>query len=128
MGLSTTRLASHRSLQDEVHRTMTAITKVAMVTGAGSGIGRATSLALLEEGYSVVLAGRRREPLKETAALAGDAGLRAFVIPADVSDPDSVSTLFAVTKAALGRLDLLFNNAGTSAPPVPLEDLTFAQW
>ena len=107
---------------------MKANTKVAMVTGAGSGIGRATSLALLEEGYSVVLTGRRRQALEETAALAGEAGARALVIPADVSDSDSVSSLFATTRAALGRLDLLFNNAGTSAPPVPLEDLTFAQW
>ncbi len=76
MGLSTTRLASHRSLQDEVDRTMKANTKVAMVTGAGSGIGRATSLALLEEGYSVVLTGRRRQALEETAALAGEAAAR----------------------------------------------------
>ena len=99
-----------------------------MVTGAGSGIGRSTSLAFLEEGYSVVLTGRRRQALEETAALAGEAGARALVVPADVSDPDSVASLFASTKAAFGRLDVLFNNAGTGAPPVPLEDLTFEQW
>jgi NAD(P)-dependent dehydrogenase (short-subunit alcohol dehydrogenase family) len=102
--------------------------KVALVTGAGSGIGRASALALLEEGYSVVLAGRRREALEETADAAGSAKGRALVVPADVTDPESVRALFDATKAAFGRLDLLFNNAGTGAPPVPLEDLTFDQW
>jgi NAD(P)-dependent dehydrogenase (short-subunit alcohol dehydrogenase family) len=102
--------------------------KIAMVTGAGSGIGRATALALLDDGYSVVLAGRRREALDRSAAEAGASAARAIVIPADVSDPDSVSALFAATKTAFGRLDLLFNNAGTGAPAVPLEDLTFEQW
>jgi NAD(P)-dependent dehydrogenase (short-subunit alcohol dehydrogenase family) len=102
--------------------------KVAMVTGAGSGIGKAIALALLNDGYSVVLAGRRREALEQTAALAGPADNRAIVVPADVSDPESVSALFETTKLTFGRLDLLFNNAGTGAPAVPLEDLTTEQW
>jgi NAD(P)-dependent dehydrogenase (short-subunit alcohol dehydrogenase family) len=102
--------------------------KVAIVTGAGSGIGRAVSLALLREGYSVALAGRRPEPLEQTASAAGSAGPRALAVPTDVSDPASVTALFERTKSAFGRLDLLFNNAGTGAPPVPLEDLTFEQW
>jgi NAD(P)-dependent dehydrogenase (short-subunit alcohol dehydrogenase family) len=107
---------------------MTANGKVAIVTGAGSGIGRATALALLEDGYSVVLTGRRREALEQTAALAGPAAGRPLVVPADVSDPESVRALFDATKAAFGRLDLLFNNAGTNVPPIPLEDLSFEQW
>jgi NAD(P)-dependent dehydrogenase (short-subunit alcohol dehydrogenase family) len=101
--------------------------KTALVTGAGSGIGRASALALLREGYAVVLAGRRREALEGTAAEAGP-GARALVVPADVSDPASVRGLFDATRQAFGRLDLLFNNAGTGAPPVPLEDLTVEQW
>jgi len=107
---------------------MISIGKVAMVTGAGSGIGRATALALLNEGYSVVLAGRRREALERTVAAAGDASTRALAVPADVSDPASVGALFATTKEAFGRLDLLFNNAGTNVPAIPLEDLTIEQW
>ena len=102
--------------------------KVAMITGAGTGVGRACALAMLGEGYSVVLAGRRREPLEKTKAEAGASGERALVAPADVSDPASVEALFAKTKAAFGRLDFLFNNAGVNAPGVPLEDLTFEQW
>jgi NAD(P)-dependent dehydrogenase (short-subunit alcohol dehydrogenase family) len=102
--------------------------KVALVTGAGSGIGRCTALALLKEGYSVVLTGRRVESLEQTATAAGSLATRALVVPADVTDPASVQALFAKTKAVFGRLDLLFNNAGISAPPVPLEELTFAQW
>jgi NAD(P)-dependent dehydrogenase (short-subunit alcohol dehydrogenase family) len=102
--------------------------KIAMVTGAGSGIGRATALALLNEGYRVVLAGRRREALERTVAEAGPAGSRALDVPTDVSDPASVRALFDTTRAAFGRLDLLFNNAGTGAPAVPLEDLTAEQW
>ncbi len=102
--------------------------KVAIVTGAGTGIGRCCALALLEEGYSVALAGRREEPLQETKKEAGDASGRALVVPTDVGDPESVKTLFAKTMDAFGRLDLLFNNAGTSAPGVPLEELTYEQW
>jgi NAD(P)-dependent dehydrogenase (short-subunit alcohol dehydrogenase family) len=102
--------------------------KVALVTGAGSGIGRGTALALLREGYKVVLAGRRREALDETVALAGECASQALAIPADVSDPVSIRALFEQTKAQFGRLDLLFNNAGTGAPPIPLEELSFEQW
>jgi NAD(P)-dependent dehydrogenase (short-subunit alcohol dehydrogenase family) len=102
--------------------------KVALVTGAGSGIGRATALALLREGYAVVLAGRRPEALEQTVAAAGPDGVRALAVAADVSDPASVRALFEKTRQAFGRLDLLFNNAGTGAPPVPLEELTVEQW
>jgi NAD(P)-dependent dehydrogenase (short-subunit alcohol dehydrogenase family) len=102
--------------------------KIALVTGAGTGIGRSVALALLREGYSVVLAGRRVGPLEETAAEGEAAGSRTLVVLADVADPTSVRALFARTKEAFGRLDLLFNNAGLSAPPVLLEDLTFEQW
>ena len=101
---------------------------IAIVTGAGSGIGRAVSLALLKAGWSVALAGRRPEPLAETAAMAGDAAPRALAHPTDVADPTSVAALFDATKARFGRLDLLFNNAGTGAPPVPLEDLSVDHW
>jgi NAD(P)-dependent dehydrogenase (short-subunit alcohol dehydrogenase family) len=107
---------------------MTSMTKVAIVTGAGSGIGKAAALALLQQGYRVALAGRRREPLEQTAAAAGDARDRALVVPTDVANPESVSALFARAKEAFGRLDVLFNNAGIGAPAVPLEDLTFDQW
>ncbi|HTU91559.1 MAG TPA: SDR family oxidoreductase [Gemmataceae bacterium] len=103
-------------------------TKIALVTGAGSGIGRATALALLREGYSVVLAGRHAETLERTAAGAGPDAARALPLVADVSDPQSVQRLFEKTKAAFGRLDLLFNNAGAGAPPLPLEELTIEQW
>ncbi len=102
--------------------------KIALVTGAGSGIGRATALALLREGYSVVLAGRRAETLAQTADEAGTDGERALPLVADVGDPESVRQLFEKTKQQFGRLDLLFNNAGTGAPPVPLEELTVEQW
>ncbi len=102
--------------------------KIALVTGAGSGIGRATALALLREGYSVVLAGRRAETLAQTADEAGTDGARALPLVADVGDPESVRQLFEKTKQQFGRLDLLFNNAGTGAPPVPLEELTVEQW
>jgi NAD(P)-dependent dehydrogenase (short-subunit alcohol dehydrogenase family) len=102
--------------------------KVAIVTGAGTGIGRETAIALLREGYSVSLAGRRMERLQETVAQAGADGARALAVPADVSDPASVRALFARTTETFGRLDLLFNNAGTGAPPVLLEDLSHEQW
>jgi len=101
--------------------------KVAVITGAGSGIGKASALALFKEGYSVVLAGRRVEPLEETAAESG-AGSRALVVPTDVTDPESVHALFAKTKEAFGRLDLLFNNAGRGAPGIPLEELPLEKW
>ena len=102
--------------------------KVAIITGAGSGIGKRTALALLEEQYSVVLAGRRKEPLATTKTEAGDTGSRAHVVPTDITDPDSVRNLFAVTKEVFGRLDLLFNNAGIITPAVLLEDLSYEQW
>jgi NAD(P)-dependent dehydrogenase (short-subunit alcohol dehydrogenase family) len=102
--------------------------KVAIITGAGTGIGNRTALALIEEGYSVVLAGRRPEPLEQTLAEAGARSSQAMVVPTDVSDPDSVRSLFAATKERFGRLDVLFNNAGISAPPIPLEELTTEQW
>jgi NAD(P)-dependent dehydrogenase (short-subunit alcohol dehydrogenase family) len=102
--------------------------RIAIVTGAGSGIGRASAIALLADGYSVVLAGRRRETLEATAAMAGRAADRTLVVPSDVSDPASVSDLFAATEARFARLDLLFNNAGTAAPPIPLEDLSIDRW
>ena len=102
--------------------------KVAIVTGAGTGIGRQTALALLREGYAVSLAGRRMEKLQETVERAGADRAHALAVPADVSDPASVRALFDRTLEAFGRLDLLFNNAGTGAPPVLLEDLSPEQW
>jgi len=107
---------------------MNSFSKIAIVTGAGSGIGRATALALLGEGYSVVLAGRRSEALAETVAQAGPDSPRALAVPTDVTDSQSVRALFETTQQAFGRLDLLFNNAGTGAPAVPLEDLTVEEW
>jgi NAD(P)-dependent dehydrogenase (short-subunit alcohol dehydrogenase family) len=107
---------------------MSSISKTAIVTGAGSGIGRSSALALLGQGYNVVLAGRRPEALAETVARAGTDSPRALAVPSDVTDPDSVAALFAATIEAFGRLDLLFNNAGGGAPPVPLEDLSFDDW
>ena len=101
--------------------------KIALVTGAGSGIGRAVALALGDEGYGVVLAGRRKDALDATAALAPP-GARVLAVTSDIADPDSVKALFDQTRAAFGRLDLLFNNAGTGAPPIPLEELSFEQW
>ena len=107
---------------------MSSLQKVAIVTGAGSGVGRAVALALLEDGYKVALAGRRAGALEETVAQAGAAGAHALSVPTDVSNPDAVRALFAKTKEAFGRLDLLFNNAGTNAPGLPLEELTYDQW
>ncbi|MDH3451010.1 MAG: SDR family oxidoreductase [Gammaproteobacteria bacterium] len=101
--------------------------RTAVVTGAGSGIGRAVALALLAEGYAVALAGRRREALEETRDAAADPA-RALVIPTNVADPASVSELFANVHQSCGRLDVLFNNAGTGTPAVSLEELTFEQW
>src|SRR6476660_699450 len=107
---------------------MTRTSKVAIVTGAGSGIGRYTALALLRAGYSVVLAGRRRDALDEVAASEREFSARILVVPTDVSEPSSVSALFTKTTQHFDRVDLLFNNAGTSAPPVPLEELSLEQW
>ncbi len=102
--------------------------KVAIVTGAGTGVGRATALALLRDGYRVVLAGRRQEMLDQVVAEAGPAAERALAVPTDISDPASVRALFARTVETFGRLDLLFNNAGANVPGVLLEDLTIEQW
>ena len=102
--------------------------KIAVVTGAGSGIGRASALALVEAGFAVVLAGRRREMLEETAALGKAAPPRTLVVPTDVADPAAVAALFATVKETYGRIDLLFNNAGTSSRGIPFEDLTYEQW
>lgn len=102
--------------------------KIALVTGAGTGIGRAVSLKLVKDGWTVVLTGRRREQLLETVRLAGPEGVHAMAITADVTKPDSVKSLFREIEEKCGRLDLLFNNAGASSPPVLLEDLTFEQW
>ncbi len=102
--------------------------KVAIVTGAGSGIGKGAALALLREGYSVVLVGRRAEPLENTVKESGPFGSQALVVPTDVSKPDSVRALFGKVKEVYGRVDVLFNNAGAGAPAIPLEDLTYEQW
>jgi NAD(P)-dependent dehydrogenase (short-subunit alcohol dehydrogenase family) len=102
--------------------------KVAIITGAGSGIGRAVALAFLADGYRVTLAGRRAEGLEKTASEAGAAAAKALVVAADVTDPASVRALFKKTQEAFGRLDVLFNNAGVSAPGVPLEELPHEQW
>jgi NAD(P)-dependent dehydrogenase (short-subunit alcohol dehydrogenase family) len=101
---------------------------VAIVTGAGSGIGRGAALALLAEGYSVALAGRREDALAETIAEAGSDGARAIAVATDITKPDACAALFAAATKAFGRLDLLFNNAGAGAPPVNIEDLSFEQW
>ena len=102
--------------------------KVALVTGAGSGVGRAASLALLDAGYGVALAGRRMAALEETIGLAGAAGARAMAVAADVADEASVDALFAAVRARHGRLDLVFNNAGANAPGTSLEDVTLDDW
>ncbi|HLJ49054.1 MAG TPA: SDR family oxidoreductase [Bryobacteraceae bacterium] len=107
---------------------MSNATRIALVTGAGSGIGRACSLALQAEGYSVVLAGLGAAELDETVALADAGGGEMLAVPTDVSRPDEVRSLFNRVREKFGRLDVLFNNAGTNAPGVPMEDLTFEQW
>jgi NAD(P)-dependent dehydrogenase (short-subunit alcohol dehydrogenase family) len=104
------------------------LTKVALVTGAGSGIGRALAIALLGAGYQVVLAGRRKEPLDETMGLAKASKARALAVPTDVTDPAAVRDLFAQTERAFGRLDVLFNNAGVGIPAAELEEVTYEQW
>jgi NAD(P)-dependent dehydrogenase (short-subunit alcohol dehydrogenase family) len=107
---------------------MDKVSKIAVVTGAGSGIGKAAALALLKEGYSVALAGRREEPLSQTFSESGADASRVLVVPTDVSDEASVHALFAKVKETFGRLDVLFNNAGKSGPPVLFEDITREQW
>lgn len=102
--------------------------KIALVTGAGSGIGRAVALGMQSAGYSVVAAGRRAAELERTAASAVSSSGEIVPVPADVSNPDTVRALFARIREMFGRLDVLFNNAGTSAPAVPIEDLTYEQW
>ena len=106
---------------------MTSPSKVAIVTGAGTGVGKAAALALLAGGYCVVLAGRRPEPLADVITQSGAAN-RALAVPTDVSNPESVKALFDATVAKFGRVDVLFNNAGVNAPGIPLEDLTIEQW
>ena len=100
--------------------------KVALVTGAGTGVGRAAALALMKDGFAVVLAGRRKEPLEAVAKEGAPA--KSLVVPTDVSDPAQIKALFAKTKEAFGRLDVLFNNAGMGAPPVPFEELPLDKW
>ena len=107
---------------------MAALQKVAVVTGAGTGIGKAVALALMKEGYAAVLAGRRKDKLEETASEGKSTGAKSLVVPTDVSDPAAIKALFAKTKEAFGRLDVLFNNAGIGAPAVPLEDLPYESW
>ena len=107
---------------------MTTTNKVALITGAGSGIGKASALALLKNGYCVVFAGRRPEPLDQAIAEANVPAERTQAVPTDVGNPDSVRNLFAQAKAKFGRLDVLFNNAGVGAPPVSMEDLPFEKW
>ena len=102
--------------------------KVAMVTGGGSGVGRCAALALVEDGYSVVIVGRRAGALEAVRSSVGDAAERVLCVPTDIGDPDSVRALFAATKERFGRLDLLFNNAGIGGPPVPLEDIPYEDW
>jgi NAD(P)-dependent dehydrogenase (short-subunit alcohol dehydrogenase family) len=102
--------------------------RVALVTGAGTGIGKASAYALLEDGWSVVFAGRRKDVLDQAVAESNAGPARTLAVPTNVGDPNSVKALFDATRAKFGRLDLLFNNAGTGAPPVPLEDLTIEQW
>lgn len=102
--------------------------KYALVTGAGSGVGRAAALALLADGWSVALAGRREDALAETVSLAGNAAAHALSVPTDVADADAVARLFAVIQERYGRLDFLFNNAGGNAPGVPFDELPFADW
>jgi NAD(P)-dependent dehydrogenase (short-subunit alcohol dehydrogenase family) len=104
------------------------VSRIALVTGAGSGIGRAVSLALNSAGYSVVLAGRRHAELERTAAMAEPHQASMIVVPTDITQPEAVVALFARTREAFGRLDVLFNNAGAGAPGVPMEELTYQQW
>jgi NAD(P)-dependent dehydrogenase (short-subunit alcohol dehydrogenase family) len=107
---------------------MAAPSKVALVTGAGTGIGKASALALMKAGYAMVFAGRRMDKLQEAAAEGKAAGVPSLIVQTDVGDPASVKALFGKCLSTFGRLDLLFNNAGTGAPGIPMEDLTYEQW
>ncbi|HWC93308.1 MAG TPA: SDR family oxidoreductase [Pseudolabrys sp.] len=102
--------------------------KIALVTGAGTGVGKAVAVALAQAGYNLVLAGRRPEPLAEVAGLVNAAGTQALTVPTDITKRESILALFAKIKSSFGRLDVLFNNAGIGAPPVPLEDLPYEAW
>jgi NAD(P)-dependent dehydrogenase (short-subunit alcohol dehydrogenase family) len=107
---------------------MAATAKIAIVTGAGTGVGRGAALALMQAGFTVVLAGRRKDKLEEVAKEGAAAGGKSLVVPADIADPASIKALFAKTKETFGRLDVLFNNAGIGAPAVPIEDLPYDKW
>lgn len=107
---------------------MAALQKVAVVTGAGTGIGKAVALSLMKEGYATVFAGRRKDKLEEAASEGKSSGAKSLVVPTDVSDPAAIKALFAKTKETFGRLDVLFNNAGIGAPAVPLEELPYETW
>ncbi len=107
---------------------MSASAKIALVTGAGTGVGRAVANALAKAGYSLMLAGRRKEPLEQVAGEVNAAGSQALAVPTDVTKRESIIALFEKVKSSFGRLDVLFNNAGMGAPPVPLEDLPFETW
>jgi NAD(P)-dependent dehydrogenase (short-subunit alcohol dehydrogenase family) len=120
------RWLSERSIEEEAR--MATPAKIAVITGAGSGIGRASAHCLLEDGWTVVLAGRRKSMLEETAALGQAPAPRTLVVPTDVSDAASIAALFAKVNETYGRIDLLFNNAGISTRGIPFEDLTYEQW
>ena len=107
---------------------MATTTKIALVTGAGSGVGKHSALALMKAGFAVALAGRRKDALEQTAAEGKASGARTLIVPTDVADPASVKALFAKVKEGFGRLDVLFNNAGVNAPGIPFEDLSLEQW
>src|SRR5262249_15315072 len=121
-------LSSTNDLSCEEDPLMAALQKVAVITGAGTGIGKAVALALMREGYAAVFAGRRKDKLEEAASEGKSSGAKSLVVPTDVSDPAAIKALFAKTKETFGRLDVLFNNAGIGAPAVPLEDLPYETW
>jgi len=108
--------------------TKTNTSKIALITGAGSGIGRATALGLLDAGWTVVLAGRRLEPLQTLVVQSKERGQTALAVPTDVTDPTSVQSLFDIIEKSYGRLDLVFNNAGVNAPAVPMDELPLEKW